>query len=71
MMKIDHTSEPKEFVISKSSEFARVGRKGKECAGCRIFKKIGGKSPPPPHPFKLEAPISGDNMEQGEQRYIE
>ena len=29
MMKIDNMSEPKEFVVSKDSEFARVGRKGK------------------------------------------
>jgi hypothetical protein len=29
MMRIDHPAEPKEFVVSKGSEFARVGRKGK------------------------------------------
>ena len=29
MMKIEHMSEPKEFVVCKESEFARVGRKGK------------------------------------------
>ena len=28
-IKIEDASEPKEFIVSKQSEFARVGQKGK------------------------------------------
>ncbi len=40
MMKIEHSSEPKEFVISKNSEFARVGRKGKRSDTEALFNLL-------------------------------
>lgn len=36
-IKIEDASEPKEFIVSKQSEFARVGQKGKFLQGKFLF----------------------------------